>query len=107
MTKALPSLSGRKTAAASAGNRSRAHLTALRSRSSRSSDANISSFASCSRRRRARLGIRVKGGTRYANLPLGGRATDAWSTRKNDFHHVAADLARDSVRQLTRGLSTE
>src|SRR5882762_11045068 len=107
MTKALPSLSGRKTAAASAGNKSRAHLTALRRRCSRSSDAKISSFASCIRRKRARLGIPVTGGTGYANLPLGERATDAWSTRKDDFHHVTTDLARDRVRQLTRGLSTE
>src|SRR5438445_3494117 len=75
MTSASPSSSGRKTAAASAVRRSRADFTAVRSRCPRSSDADISLFASCNRRKRARLAIGVEGGTRYANLPLGERAT--------------------------------
>ena len=43
---------------------------------------------------------RAGAGTRYANLPLGERATDSGSTREHDFDNVPADLARDGLRQL-------
>jgi hypothetical protein len=44
----------------------------------------------------------AKGGTRYANFPLGERATDTRSTREDDFDNVATDLMGDRLGQLTR-----
>src|SRR5207302_5402626 len=105
MTSASPASLGRNTAAASAGTRSRADLTALRSRCSRSSDATISSLASCNRRRRSRLAIRVEGGTRYAKSPA--RRAGYRSTREDDLDDVTADLAGHRFGEVARGLCSE